>query len=80
MPRSFLVQIFQTTFERLGFLKPGFRIDDIAFVWMRTFFMIFGSGVRRFLDALEAVFLVFYALKTSLKSDGFLVCTQISSE
>ena len=72
--RSFCLSISELKFRRLGLPNRGFRMECIAnvdFSW-KPFLMNFGMGFCRYLEALGAVFLVFWALKTYLKIEGFL--------
>ena len=73
------LSISELELQRLGFPNRRFRVECIAkknfhgnrFLW------IFESMLCRFLEALEAAFLIFWALKTRLKIEGFLVCKRI---
>ena len=58
----------ESTFRRLGLPNRGFRMDGIA--KKRLFMEIVFC---RFLRALGTVFLIFLALKRSLKTKGFFV-------
>ena len=69
------VQVFlsisELKFQRLRFQIRGFRLEGVAKInfSQKSFFIDLGPDFVRFLVALGAVFLVFCALKTDLKTD-----------
>ena len=71
--RSFCFPSFESNFRRLGFLKPGFRMERVAKnnFSQKSSFVDFGVYLSCFLKALGTVFLVFAALETRLKLMDF---------
>ena len=77
--KSFLLSISDLKFRRPGLPNRHFRMESIAkidFSW-KSFLMNSGMDVCRLFDALGAVFLIFEALKTRLKTKRFLVKSRI---
>ena len=73
--RSLFSPIWESIFGRLGFVEPGFRLECIAKTnfSQKSFVMDIEVEFTCFFDALGAVFLVFAAMETGLKIDGFSV-------
>ena len=72
-PDPFL-SISDSIFRCLGLPNRGFRMEGIATnrLFMEIVFTEFLYGLLSFFEALGTVFLIFLALKTDLKTEGFL--------
>ena len=72
--RSVCLSIPDSKFGRSGLPNRGFRIESIAKIDFSWKSRLMNSGIHFccFLEALGAVFLTFLALKTDLKTEGFL--------
>ena len=76
---SFFLSISESNFRCLGIPHRCFRMECIAkidFAW-KSFLVNFGIEFYCFLGALGAVFLIFQASKTSLKTKRFLMTNRI---
>ena len=69
------LSISASTFQRLGFSNRDFHMESIVEIDFSptSFLMNFGIDFCCFLEALGAAFLFFFAWKTELKTERFLV-------